>query len=63
MISKVLAMVLRIEEENKVYFYLPEEKREIGFEVDESVIAEFRAAMTEEDSYFVNIDLEAEELV
>lgn len=35
----VSAMVLRIEEENKVYFYLPEEKKEIGFEVDESLIA------------------------
>lgn len=59
----VLAMVLRIEEENKVYFYLVEEKKEIGFEVDESLIAEFRDAMAEEDSYFVRIDLEAEEVV
>ena len=61
--EQVLAMVLRIEEENKVYFYLPEEKREIGFEVDESLIAEFRDAMAEDDSYFVNIDLEAKEVV
>lgn len=59
----VLAMLLRIEEEKKVYFYLPEEKREIGFEVDESLIAEFRDAMAEEDSYFVRIDVEAEEVV
>lgn len=59
----VLAMVLRIEENNNVYFYLPEEKREIDFEVDESLIAEFSDAMAEEDSYFVHIDLEAEEVV
>ena len=61
--NQVLALLLDVEEENMACFYLPEEKKEVGFIVSDDLIAEFKAALTEEESYFVRIDLELKQVV
>ncbi|MDE1548516.1 hypothetical protein [Jeotgalibaca caeni] len=61
--SQVLALLLDVEEENMACFYLPEEKKEVGFMVSDDLIAEFKAALEEEDSYFVTIDPEMKQVV
>lgn len=59
----VLAMLVSIEEENSVTFYLPEEKREIQLTVTDDLMVEFKAALAEEESYFVTIDTELKQVV
>lgn len=59
----VLAMLVSIEEENSVTFYLPEEKRKIQLTVTDDLIVEFKAALAEEESYFVTIDPESKHIV
>lgn len=61
--TAVLAMVLRVEEERLAYFYLPEEKKEIAFEIDNALVSEFSDALAEEESYFVMIDRVKQEVV
>ena len=60
---KALAMLLTIEEENTVTFYLLEEKKDIQLTVTDDLIAEFEAALGEEDSYFVTLDTEFKQVV
>ena len=60
---KALAMFLTIEEENTVTFYLLEEKKEIQLTVTDDLIAEFEAALGEEESYFITIDTELKQVV
>lgn len=60
---KALAMLLTIEEENTVTFYLLEEKKEIQLTVTDDLIAEFEAALGEEESYFITIDTELKQVV
>lgn len=59
----VLAMLVNVEEENSVTFYLPEEKREIQLTVTDDLMVEFKAALAEEESYFVTIDTELKQVV
>lgn len=61
--STVLAMLLGIEQGDIATFYLPQEKNEVKFVVNEDLIAEFTAAMAEEESYFVTIDPEMKQVV
>ena len=56
----VLAMLVNVEEENSVTFYLPQEKREIKLTLTDDLVVEFKAALAEEESYFVTIDPELE---
>lgn len=60
---KALAMLLTIEEENTVTFYVLEEKKEIQLTVTDDLIAEFEAALGEEESYFITIDTELKQVV
>ena len=60
---KALAMLLTIEEENTVTFYLLEEKKDIQLRVTDDLIAEFEAALGEEESYFITIDTELKQVV
>ncbi|OYQ66143.1 hypothetical protein [Aerococcus sp. 1KP-2016] len=50
---KALAMLVNIEEENTVTFYLLEEKKDIQVTITDALIAEFEVALGEEESYFV----------
>lgn len=60
---KALAMLVTIEEENTVTFYLLEEKKDIQVTVTDDLIAEFEAALGEEESYFVTLDTELKQVV
>lgn len=60
---KALAMLLTIEEENTVTFYLLEEKKDIQVTVTDDLIAEFEAALGEEESYFVTLDTALKQVV
>lgn len=60
---KALAMLVNIEEENAVMFYLLEEKKDIQVTVTDDLIAEFEAALGEEESYFVTLDTELKQVV
>ena len=60
---KALAMLVNIEEENTVTFYLLEEKKEIQLTVTDDLIAEFEAALGEEESYFVTLDTALKQVV
>lgn len=61
--TKALAMLVTIEEENTVTFYLLEEKKEIQLTVTDDLIAEFEAALGDEESYFITIDTELKQVV
>ena len=60
---KALAMLVNIEEENAVMFYLLEEKKDIQVTVTDDLIAEFEAALGEEESYFVTLDTALKQVV
>lgn len=60
---KALAMLVNIEEENTVMFYLLEEKKDIQVTVTDDLIAEFEAALGEEESYFVMLDTALKQVV
>ena len=45
---KALAMLVNIEEENTVTFYLLEEKKDIQVTITDDLIAEFEVALGEE---------------
>ena len=60
---KALAMLVTIEEENTVTFYLLEEKKDIQVTVTDDLIAEFEAALGEEESYFVMLDTALKQVV
>lgn len=60
---KALAMLVTIEEENTVTFYLLEEKKDIQLTVTDDLIAEFEAALGEEESYFVTLDTALKQVV
>ena len=60
---KALAMLVTIEEENTVMFYLLEEKKDIQVTVTDDLIAEFEAALGEEESYFVTLDTALKQVV
>ncbi|QIK52781.1 hypothetical protein G7058_11680 (plasmid) [Jeotgalibaca porci] len=60
---KALAMLVNIEEENAVMFYLLEEKKDIQVTVTDDLIAEFEAALGEEESYFVMLDTALKQVV
>lgn len=60
---KALAMLVTIEEENTVTFYLLEEKKDIQVTVTDDLIAEFEAALGEEESYFVMFDTVLKQVV
>ncbi|WP_373757712.1 hypothetical protein [Jeotgalibaca porci] len=60
---KALAMLVTIEEENTVTFYLLEEKKDIQVTVTDDLIAEFEAALGEEESYFVTLDTALKQVV
>lgn len=60
---KALAMLVTIEEENTVMFYLLEEKKDIQVTVTDDLIAEFEAALGEEESYFVMLDTALKQVV
>lgn len=60
---KALAMLVNIEEENIVTFYLLEKKKDIQVTVTDDLIAEFEAALGEEESYFVTLDTELKQVV
>ena len=60
---KALAMLVTIEEENTVTFYLLEEKKDIQMTVTDDLIAEFEAALGEEESYFVMLDTALKQVV
>ena len=60
---KALAMLVTIEEENTVTFYLLEEKKDIQMTVTDDLIAEFEAALGEEESYFVTLDTALKQVV
>ena len=60
---KALAMLVTIEEENIVTFYLLEEKKDIQVTVTDDLIAEFEAALGEEESYFVTLDTALKQVV
>ncbi len=60
---KALAMLVNIEEENTVMFYLLEEKKDIQVTVTDDLIAEFEAALGEEESYFVMLDTVLKQVV
>ncbi len=60
---KALAMLVNIEKENTVTFYLLEEKKDIQVTVTDDLIAEFEAALGEEESYFVTLDTALKQVV
>ena len=60
---KALARLVYIEEENTVTFYLLEEKKDIQVTVTDDLIAEFEAALGEEESYFVTLDTALKQVV
>ena len=60
---KALAMLVNIEEENTVTFYLLEEKKDIQVMVTDDLIEEFEAALGEEESYFVMLDTVLKQVV
>ena len=60
---KALAMLVNIEEENTVTFYLLEEKKDIQVTVTDDLIAEFEAALGEKESYFVMLDTALKQVV
>lgn len=60
---KALAMLVNIEEENTVTFYLLEGKKDIQVTVTDDLIAEFEVAHGEEESYFVMLDTVLKQVV
>lgn len=60
---KALAMLVNIEEENTVTFYLLEEKKDIQVTIRDDLIAEFEVSLGEEESYFVMLDTVLKQVV
>ena len=60
---KALAMLVNIEEEITVTFYLLEEKKDIQVTIRDDLIAEFEVSLGEEESYFVMLDTVLKQVV
>lgn len=58
-----LALALRILDDNKVLFYLPEEKKEVEVLVKEYIFADLKENIDNEEDYYLLLETKTDEIM
>ncbi|AGY82975.1 hypothetical protein [Carnobacterium inhibens] len=58
-----LALALKILYDNKVLFYLPEEKSEVEVLVEEYIFADLKENIDNEEGYYLLLETETDEII